>query len=230
MNAKLSIVYTPKQIAETTQTSEEVVIAELESGNMHGFKIGNEWRVSETQLIEFMKGEKMHNSNTGLMIPDLCATEIDWEKVEPFTYAWPDRSEETYSEVYQATINISSGRHIIKIGYTTRKAAGMKDRVRVIVFMTVGNQLFPVVEFAGANDFDKTQKIVSFIKNREGRHVQSKEQLPHEYDDMPTCIYSDIVNGPYASNGLAVVTNKSDMATMVRHALIRALPKGWIEF
>ncbi len=38
---------------------------------------------------------------------------------------------------------------------------------------------------------------------------------------MPIGKYRDIVDGPNASNGAAVICNASDLATMVKHALIR---------
>ena len=219
---------TPEEVAEVTRTSKEDVEAELEAGHMPGFKIGNKWRILEGQLLAFMncKLDSGKNGATESLVNNIPQTE--WKQREPFDYKWPDGSIENYELAYEANVELSSRCHQFIIGYTNRKAAGMEDRRRVIIFLGNGRTIIPVVEFAGANDFAETRRLASVIKERNGRHVRSQWQLPPEYVGMPTVVYSDIVVGPYAANSLAVITNEDDRNTMLHHALIRARYKGWI--
>ena len=212
-----------------TRTSREDVEAELEAGRMSGFKIGGKWRVLPDRLRAFMTGETGFNSKDETGSPEDDISEVEWKQRDPFAYKWPDGTQENYELAYEAEVELSSEYYNFIIGYTNREAAGMKDRRRVVVFIGIGRQLIPVVEFAGANDFTETQRLASIIKKPTGRHVPSQHQLPPEYIGMPTVIYSDLVVGPYAASGLAVVANKDDRNTMLRHALIRVCYKEWIQ-
>jgi len=45
---------------------------------------------------------------------------------------------------------------------------------------------------------------------------------------MPIVIYSEVVVGKYATKSIAVIAKDDEKDIMLRHALIRALYKGWI--
>ncbi len=228
MKTDFPTVFTPEEVAKLTRTSEQAIIADLEAGRMPGFTIGAEWRILKEGLLAFMAGEPEFHVKGNASMPEGGAADVDWHEADSFVYTWPDRKRETHDPVYEANIELSSGRYSVKIGYTTRKAAGMKDRCRIVVFLTLGSQLIPVVEFAGANDFGETHRVASIIKQKNGHHVPSKSQLPLEYEEFPMGAYSDVVVGPYAARGLAVIVDKDDRCTMLRHALIRAQYKGWL--
>jgi hypothetical protein len=160
----------------------------------------------------------------------------EWRLANSFSYKWPAYSSEKhstaperYTKAYETEIDLPSGRYNIKIGYTTRKAFGIDNRLRITVFITIGNLFTPAVEFVGTDDFMETYKVASVIKTKKGHQVHSADQLPAEYKEMRIATYSDVVRGPYASHGLAVVADVNDRNTMLRHALIRAYYKGWIK-
>jgi len=225
MRNDLPDVLTPTEIAELIRTSEEAVISELSNGRLRGFKIGDEWRVTKDELRMFMTGDININEQKGTKIMVKNNTLVEWNKREKFTFKWPDGYEENYEFGYETEIE---GGHQFVIGYTNRAAAEKKDRRRVVVFQDHGSYLVPVVEFTGANDFTETRRLASIIKDRKGRHVRFKSQLPPEYMEMPIVIYSEVVVGKYAAKSIAVIAKDDEKDTMLRHALIRALYKGWI--
>jgi hypothetical protein len=63
--------------------------------------------------------------------------------------------------------------------------------------------------------------MASIIRDRAGKHLPVGANVPPEYTDFRIEGYRDIVVGPGAPNGLAVICNQDDVQTMVRHALIR---------
>lgn len=233
MKPEFPVVLTIDEVAGILRTSTEAITDELKKGRLPGFKVGGEWRIVKEELFKFMEIDMGYNNGTISCINE-NSLEVEWRKVDSFDYIWPvekgktpDDSREIYNEAYEADIDLP-GCSIVKIGYTTRETAGMDDRYRIVVFMKFGSQLIPVVEFAGANDFEKTHRVASVIKNDDNKQVSSLSQLPPEYQEFPIDTYSDVVTGPYASHGLAVVIDKDDRRTMLHHALIRAHFKRWI--
>lgn len=51
----LEAVYTPKQLAELLQVSEQVIAEELKSGRLVGFRVGRQWRITESSVREYIK-------------------------------------------------------------------------------------------------------------------------------------------------------------------------------
>jgi hypothetical protein len=87
--------------------------------------------------------------------------------------------------------------------------------------------LQPVVEFAGANDYDTTGQLASVVKLPTGKHLRPGEPVPEEYADMPLGVYSDCVVGPNAARSIAVIASRNDLGVIARHAIIRARWKQW---
>ena len=48
------LVLTVEAAAERLATTPEKLVAELKAGRLEGFRIGDEWRTTETALIRFM--------------------------------------------------------------------------------------------------------------------------------------------------------------------------------
>lgn len=46
----LEIVYTPKEVAEILKVSEQVIADELKMSKLEGFKVGRQWRITESSL------------------------------------------------------------------------------------------------------------------------------------------------------------------------------------
>lgn len=235
--AATSRVWTPAEIAELTRTAIEDVVAEMSGGRLRGFRIGPDWRVTDAALQSFMNGEVVKESANGsdaddvrLEDPHKLDAKIEWKPMKAdFTYTWPNgETKETFDTAFEATVALSSGNHRFVIGYTVRKAAGMKNRKRIIVFLGQSQRLVPMVEFAGSNDFERTHRVASMIKGSSNERFHSPSQLPPEYRGMPTVVYSDLVIGPYAARSLAVLADYDDRDLMLRHAIIRATYKGLI--
>jgi hypothetical protein len=226
-------VWTLEEIAKLTRTPVGEVVAEVKAGRLRGFQIGSAWRVTEYSLRAFMEGAPCTatdrlaasappNPPMSLLAP--------WSSRPTFAHTWPDgKTEETYDTAYEADVSLPSGRHHFVIAYANRKAAGMKDRRRVIVFMGHVPRLVPLVEFSGANDYATTQRVASVIKDASNKHVRTTAMLPAEYQGFPTAIYSDVVVGPNAAKSVAVLANSDDRDLMLRHAIIRARQKGLIK-
>ncbi|MFA5445775.1 MAG: helix-turn-helix domain-containing protein [Bacteroidales bacterium] len=49
-----SVLYTPSEVAEKLRVNREVIYKWLQAGKLKGRKIGNLWRVSESDLDEFL--------------------------------------------------------------------------------------------------------------------------------------------------------------------------------
>jgi hypothetical protein len=79
----------------------------------------------------------------------------------------------------------------------------------------------PLVEFVGADDFEVSRLVASIIKPDGYKHLLVGDDLPAEYAPFDTRPFNQIVTGPRAKTGLAVVCTIDDRRTMVRHALTR---------
>lgn len=50
-----SLVLTPGECAGVLQVEERLVLEMLESGELQGFKVGDEWRITSPSLVQFLK-------------------------------------------------------------------------------------------------------------------------------------------------------------------------------
>ena len=142
-------------------------------------------------------------------------TELKLAKIAPFKHKWPDNTEERVRDALGGSVRTSRGVHAIKIGFTKRKAAG-RERERGVVFIDDR----PIVEFCGADDFDKSNTLASVIKIN-NKQVKPIQGVPARYSHLKVDAYQKYVSGPYASSNLAVYCEKDDTNTMVEHALLR---------
>lgn len=53
----MSEIYTPDEIAEKIKVSEQTVRRYLRDGKLEGFKIGNNWRITEKNFLEFIDNQ-----------------------------------------------------------------------------------------------------------------------------------------------------------------------------
>jgi hypothetical protein len=122
----------------------------------------------------------------------------------PFTHKWPDETKERFRDALEGSVKTSRGAQAIKIGFTQREATG-KDRERGVIFVD-GR---PIVEFCGADDFDKSKILASVIKI-DNKQVKPIQGVPAKYSHLSVDVYSNFVSGPYASSNLAVYCTKDD--------------------
>ncbi len=248
-------VMTLDQAAELLQSDSEVLVREIASGRLRAFQVGDDWRIAETALLEFM-GEasperarakedamtgQVRKSVTGMGLSRLLAAGTEWKSVGEFTYEWPThkgkpRDVEEFPEAYRGTVQLDGRAAALLIGFTNRRCAGMENRRRAVVFLEGGGGgIVPAVEFAGANDFQHTGVMASVIKlprtaGAGHRHLRPGMAVPAEYtvEGLKLAVYSDLVQGPHAARSMAVVATKDQLDVLAYHALVRAGWKGWL--
>ena len=202
-------VFTVEEVAQHLKVPVEVVVQEIEEGRLRALRIGVSKRIQESELNTFKKQALSSPAENHI----LSAT--DFTSAADFTYKWPDNKEEKYTDVQEGVVQYDGRDYQVKVGFTNRRSAG-KLRRRSLVLV----DRYPSVEFV-ASDTSNNGKMASLIKDRRRKQVPAGADSPPEYAGMPVGSYREIVNGPGARNGLAVICYSDDLATMVRHALIR---------
>ena len=215
-------IWTLKEIADYFKVSEHTVRDELRNGNLHGFKIGQEWRCSDADLLTYISPQEMKvgaDEGQSLRIAEVD-TVSDFTDIEPFDFPWPKKGGgnylEHYDKGYETTRMVSGGHFTFRIGFGNREVAGQMRR-RVTVW--IGNRA--VVEFAGGNNYDDDGLVAGIIRVPTGTQLTPHQKVPNEYKDFKLARYNSIVHGPHASTNMAVVIHKDDLESMLRHAIIR---------
>lgn len=219
-----SVILTIGEVVQLLKLSDDAPITSaIKSGSLPVLRIGADIRVIGRDLNDFLltqrsiSGNGMLNGNHSSKQQSTLrkGMELKITKISPFRHRWPDNTEERFRDALGGSIKTSSGVHAIKIGFTKRNAAG-KERERGVVIID-GR---PIVEFCGADDFDKSNTLASVIKIN-NRQVKPIQGVPLKYSHLKVGDYQAYVSGPYASSNLAVYCTKGDVDTMVEHALLR---------
>ena len=231
-------VITVEGAATLLATTPEAIVRELEAGRLRGFQVDGGWRTSMEALSEFVgrtaapspESEPPHPlpSDGAAVASDPPDSPVEWRPTDLFGYQWPE-SFEQYEEAYEGGYRVAGRVVPLRIGFTNRDTAGKADRRRAVVFLDKFSSLHPLVEFAGANDFESSGMLASVIKLGDGKHLRPGAPIPDMYRGMKIGVYSEVVVGPYAAKSLAVLARKDDFRTMSRHAVIRGLLKGLID-
>jgi hypothetical protein len=222
-NNTLPRILTGKEIAEYLKVGQAVVIHELETGSLHGFKIGQEWRSSDEDLLAYIRRERRRDATSSAQLHTMKArSKSDWNIVEvaPLDFNWPKKgggsNTEHYDKAYEATFTTNGQEYTFKIGFGNRESSGQVRR-RVTVWL--GNRA--VVEFAGGNDYERDGLLAGIIRLKNGKQLTT-QRIPDEYTEFRLAKYNTIVEGPRASTGMAVIVHKDDLKAMLEHAAIRA--------
>jgi excisionase family DNA binding protein len=213
-------VLTVEEISQYLRVPEETVLQEIHLGRLRALHPGGHVRIPESELEAYL------NASLNSSGPKAASSPIDGTEstkldqfglvpASPFSHTWPDKTTEKFTEVYEGTVSDGGRERRVKIGFTLRDSAG-KRRRRSLVLV----DRYPTVEFVAADEKTKGA-MASIIKDRNGKQLPVGATLPSEYHNLPVGAYHDVVKGPRASNGLAVVCDSQDFTTMVRHALIR---------
>jgi len=243
MNSQIPHVLTVEETAEILRSPRDAVISEFEGGRLPGFKIGSDWRITEPALSDFLglfqagdgaAGSKMRPGAQSAHVLFWKGIQLEWQEAKAFDYRWPTPALqpkwiEKYSKAFTGTIRKDGKmRGELLIGFTTREAAGMPERRRVTIFFRAmldqdnpATTLYPLVEFAGANDYETSRLLASVIKLPSRKQLRKEEPVPEDYQGFKLAVYSEVVIGPSASNSLAVVVRDDDLDGMAKHALIR---------
>ena len=223
-NSTLPLILTPKEVSGYLKVDKDIVLRELEMGNLHGFKVGEEWRCSEADILNYIRRERIGIDSAGSPQLSVKSPEQDGEmniiETGPFDFSWPKKgggsSPEHYDKGYEAMKKVNDQEYIFKIGFGNRKSAG---QVRRRVTIWLGNRA--IVEFAGSNGHENDGLLAGIIRLKNGKQLTS-QRIPDEYRNFRVERYNSIVRGPRASTGMAVVVHKDDLESMVAHAIIRA--------
>jgi excisionase family DNA binding protein len=220
-------ILTLTEVAEYLKVDECIILHELETGSLHGFKIGQEWRCSDEDLLAYIRRERERRE---LSQPHLVKmpSKSNWSIVEvgPFDFNWPKTGGgdnlEHYDKGYEATTMINGQEYTFKIGFGNRETSG---RIRRRVTIWLGNRA--IVEFAGSNNYENDGFLAGIIRLKNGKQLTS-QRIPEEYREFRIERYNSVVQGPRASTGVAVVAHKDDLNSMLEHAVIRAIWKELI--
>ncbi len=205
-------IYTPEEVADHCKVPLEAINDEIKNGRLRAKNIGGHLRIMESDLNAYLSGEKDSTQPTSAV---QSGVRINVSEAPNFTHTWPDGSKEKYTDARQGTATYGGRNYHVKVGFTTRETAG-KARRRSVVLI----DRYPTVEFVSAGT-NGNALMTSIIKDRSGKQVPVGVTPPPEYENVRVGPYRDVVVGPYASNGLAVICNSDDIQTMALHALIR---------
>jgi excisionase family DNA binding protein len=220
--SNLPRILTPEEVADYLKIDRNSVVKELEEGRLHGFKVGSDWRCTDTGLLDYINRNQAISIATEIEKAKLKYEGTNFVEIGPFDYKWP-KSEEHFEKGYESTIKIHGSTHTFKIGFTDREVAGRMRR-KIVVWINS----WPLVEFAAGNDFESDGLLASVIKIQGGRQLRPSAKIPEEYRGLNIARYDSIVRGAYASGNMAVIVHKDDLATMLHHAIVRAQWKGII--
>jgi len=206
------VVYTPEEVADHFKVPVDAINDEIASGHLRAKKIGKYVRVFESDLAAYKAGA---NGFARTANDSVRSDETKLSHAPDFHHTWPDGKKEKFSGVHEGVVTVDGRNYHAKVGFTTRESAG-KIRRRALVLI----DRYPTVEFVSAGTGDSGM-MASIIKDRSGKQLHVGVPVPPEYANLRVGPYQDVVVGPGASNGLGIICSPDDLATMVRHALIR---------
>jgi excisionase family DNA binding protein len=210
---------TVEEASDYLRVSLKDVEEAVNSGAIPAVRIGNQWRVIKSKLIK--RGDSL--METGSVAPNSGVEERplvrEFQDIADFEFQWPDGTQEFYRDARGAAASFRGRNFRIAVGFSKRPFAGKEDRVKATVFIDG----VPVKEFGGANDFDSSGELAAVIKadGASQRHLRAGDEIPNAYAQYRIVPYNQIVRGKYASSGLAVACDRSDLKTMAEIAILR---------
>jgi excisionase family DNA binding protein len=211
-------IYTVEEVAEHLRVPVEVVREEIKLGRLQALNVGGHARVREADLNKYKSEVSKMPMCTVIAPANANLGFLKLRSASDFDHKWPDGSHERYGQVQEGLATYDGKTYDVKLGFTVREAAG-KPRRRGLVLIN----RYATVEFAGPDP--KVEKdndvLASVIKTRDGKQLPANAPVPVEYQGLPVGSYREVVDGPWASNGMAVICASQDFDTMVMHALIR---------
>jgi len=235
----------PAEVAKWWRVDVSDILRLIETGRLQAFPIGSDYRIEMKNVLAFMEGRAP-------TVPDDPKAgkkhwlDVDDEtlklflKIDPFKHTWPAATGdepfvEQYDEAFEVMIPVEKRTRQWKmvIGFCHRESAGRLRR-RAVVFWgdpASSTTLYPMVQFTGGNNYGTNKEMASTIRDRAGKkQIRDMGLLPKEYAQSGLRVggYRDVVDGPYASRGLAVIATRDDLASMAVHAWLRTLQKGWL--
>lgn len=219
--------YSIEELAQHWGVATTDVIAELASGRLASFTVNGKTRVTAAAVERFEGADAVPPSVAAPLMP------TTFMAADTFRHVWPNGIEETYDTAFVGRVGNGDEALDVRIGLAMRRTVG-RERRRAVVFLANGRSSEsnrpiagrPLVEFVGADDYDRSHLLASLIKTPAGKEVRSRADLSAEYEGFEVVPYDRVVTGPYSHRGLAVLLRDDDLGGMVRHALIRGRSMG----
>jgi excisionase family DNA binding protein len=210
-------IFTLDEISQHLRVPVGVLQEEIAAGRLRAMNIRGLIRVSESDLTGYKKGVKTATTLPALSTANSGDAFLQLQPAPDFAHKWPDGTSEDFKNAHEGIARYKGRDHRVKLGFAVRAAAG-KPRSRGLVLV----DRYPTVEFVGANsEFGNGERMASVVKDRNNKHLPVGAEMPLEYEGFTLGSYRDVVVGPGAANGQAVICGSEDFETMVRHALIR---------
>ena len=212
-------VFTIEEVSQNLRVPVEAVLAEIQAGRLRAVRFGEYLRVREPDLKACLKANIETVDPKGFTARGPAEKRkqdfMELHPALPFGHTWPDKKTEQYTEAWEGIVSDGGRERHVKVGFTFRQSAG-KRRRRSLVLV----DRYPTVEFV-AEDERSEGRMASVIKGRDGKQLPVGATVPPEYENLCVGSYNEVVHGPYASNGVAVICDSKDLSTMAKHALIR---------
>lgn len=218
----------PSTLAALLSVSVSDIRAEVRAGRLRAIQVNGHDRIIAGTLEEMLAGLTPSESKAPVPATSETGTAVGltWVPAPGFAHLWPDSSTEEYPTAYQTDVVVHGTRYPLVIGYGMRDTAGMNRR-RVTAFLIRGNTRYPLVEFVGGNEFERDRLLAAVIKV-DGKHCTEPEEVPTELASLDIRRYREVVDGPYAARGMAVVVEESDRDGIAAYALFRAEEKDFL--
>ena len=202
-------VLTIEEVAAFLRVSVPAIEAEIQRGRLHAVRIGDEWRILNDDLEEFLR----YKSPRPKELPASAA--IEFSQATPFSYTWPDKHTHQYDSAFEGTGTANGMVRKILIGFGKSTKTG--ERRYAVVFVD-GR---PMVSFRTADD-RRAGLMVSVIKIGDRKQLRPGDPIPPEYSNFRVESFRTHIDELHASKNMAVVCPADDLKTMAAHALIRA--------
>jgi excisionase family DNA binding protein len=198
-----------EEVADFLRVKDATVREEINSGALPALRIGSELRILRKDFDQYLRGKVVGRARTkpGGPIPQITFT-----KTAPFTYEWPNKRTEDFDTAYEGKVGMKK----IVIGFTNSSMHGKRRKTVVFVDRR------PLVRFKAADDFDRSDLMVSVIKTIDRKQLRPEEPVPFEYSGFRVEPYRTHIDEPGTSKNMVVVCKQDDLQTMAAHALVRA--------
>lgn len=206
-------IYTLEEVAKHLRVPVEAVRSEIASGRLKATRVAEYVRIRESDLNAFKNGP-LNSLSVPTSRNDLQPS-LDLGEASDFSYTWPNKNTEHFTSAKEGVLTDAGTNYHVKIGFTVRKSAGKKRRRSLVLI-----NRYPTVEFVSA-DAGGQGPMASIIRDPAGKQLPTGARLPAEYSGLRIGPYRDIVTGPGAPNGLAVLCDPHDVESMARHGVIR---------
>ncbi|MCH7812377.1 MAG: hypothetical protein IH958_07080 [Chloroflexi bacterium] len=142
------------------------------------------------------------------------------ESDSSFFFTWPEGTKEQFGPLVTYAVSAGNVDTRLAIGYGWRDAF-RENRRRIIVF-AARSSLWPIVEFVGADDYDRTSSVLWPLKKPGGNRQYRLSEEPHrDFAEFTVVPFQNRISGRGSFSGWAAVVHEDEHDAMLRLALVR---------